>query len=115
MTAVRPLRTALLPLLTTVLGAASTQAAEDQGPRLCNFLGREYGVGEVLFLNDKIIQCSAMFSDTVDSLFYWVRLTEEEARVRLEKEAEEAAEAELVANQVLKDRATKLPIIRAAL
>jgi hypothetical protein len=64
-------------------------AADDSEPRRCMFKGRVYGVGQVLFVNDKIFQCARVYGDTVQPLYYWVRVTEEEARLREEEKKTE--------------------------
>jgi hypothetical protein len=79
----------VLATLVSVLLVGTLLAADNAEPRRCMFMGRVYGVGQVLFVNDKIFQCARVYGDTVQPLYYWVRVTEEEARLREEEKKKE--------------------------
>ena len=57
-------------------------AAEINGPRRCSWLGETYGVGDVIVVVDKVFQCETVYADNMKALYYWIRLVEQEQRLR---------------------------------
>jgi hypothetical protein len=72
--------------LASMLMVSSLFAADDAEPRRCNYAGKIYGVGKILYLNDKVFRCSTVYGETVQPLYYWVRVLEQEERLREEQQ-----------------------------
>lgn len=71
---------ALLVLLSLLPAAGKT--AENSTPKLCSWRGEIYGVGDVIVVADKVLQCETVYADNMKALYYWVRLVEQEQRMR---------------------------------
>lgn len=67
----------LLSLLVVVV-----KAAENNSPRLCSWRGETYGVGDVIVVADKVFQCETVYADNMKALYYWIRLVEQEQRLK---------------------------------
>ena len=70
----------LLLLLSLLMVAV--KAAENNSPRLCSYRGATYGVGDVIIVADKVFQCETVYADNMKALYYWVRLVEQEQRMK---------------------------------
>jgi hypothetical protein len=70
-----------LVLLSLLLVAAN--AAEYSAPKRCSWRGNTYGVGDVIVIADKVFQCETVYADNMKALYYWIRLVEQEQRMRL--------------------------------
>lgn len=70
---------AITGLLSLVMVA---NAAELNGPQRCSWLGETYGVGDVIIVVDKVFQCETVYADNMKALYYWIRLVEQEQRLK---------------------------------